>query len=96
MFGYVPYEPAMDNQIKAHGTKKNSENSDVVGGHRHKQFDRCFIFSWSLLLLCCIHEINNGTFNFYENKDSKCIWDANKIVLTFMFSLKGVKGDWQE
>ena len=23
IFRYVPFEPAMDNQIKAHGTKKN-------------------------------------------------------------------------
>lgn len=78
----MPYEPAFDNQIKAHGTKKNSENSDVVGGYCHKQVDRCFVFSWSLLLLHRFHECDSRTFDFYLNKDGKCTCDAIKLVLT--------------
>ena len=80
IFGYVLYEPSMDNQIKAHGTKKNSENSDIVGTYRHKQIDRCFIFSWLLLILYRIHEIENKNFNFYNNKDGKYICDVNSHV----------------
>ena len=36
MFGYVPIEPTMDNQIKTFGSKKAPEKNDVVVGYRHK------------------------------------------------------------
>ena len=44
IFGYVPIEQAMDNQIKAFGSNKSSEKIDVMGRHRHAQAERYFFF----------------------------------------------------
>ena len=71
IFGCMPIEPAMDDQIKAHGSKKNSEKRDVVGGCRHVQVERCFMFSWWALTLCRVHEYNVSNFDFYVDKNVK-------------------------
>ena len=46
VFGCVSIEPAMDSKISAFGSKKASENSDVVGSYCHTQVNRCAIFAW--------------------------------------------------
>ena len=72
IFGYVPIEPSMDIQIKAFGSKKAAENSDVVGGYRHTQVERCFIFSWWTLALYRVHTEGENTFNFHVDVDGEC------------------------
>ena len=66
----------MDNQIKAYGSKKSSEKSDVVGGHRHVQVERCFMFSWWALMLYRVHECDMSNFDFYVDKNGKHDYDA--------------------
>ena len=61
----------MDIQIKAFDSKKASENSDVVGGYRHMQVDRCFIFSWWMLTLHRVNEEGENDFNFHVEEDGE-------------------------
>ena len=82
IFGYVPIEPAMDNQIKAFGSKKASEKNDVVGGHRHKQVDRCYVFSWWCLILHRMHGCDVSNFNFYVDHNGDYHCDAKLKFLT--------------
>ena len=76
MHGHVPIEPAMDNQIKAHGSKKSAEKRDVVSGCRHVQVERCFMFSWWALMLYRVHECDMSNFNFYVDQNSMRDYDA--------------------
>ena len=71
IFGEIPVSPSMDNQMQAFCSKKTSEKNDVVGGHRHKQVDRCYVFSWWSLILYRVHECDMSNFNFYVDSNGK-------------------------
>ena len=71
IFGHVPIEPSMGIKIKAFGSKKASENSNVVGGYRHILVERCFVFSWWTLILYRVHTEGENTFNFHVDVDGE-------------------------
>ena len=79
----MPIEPAMDSKISAFGSKKASENSDVVGSYCHMQVNRCAIFAWWMLVFYRYHECGMSNFNFYLNKDGKFIYvfSHNSLML---------------
>ena len=82
IFGYVPIEPAMDNQITAFRSKKISEKSDAVSGHKHAQVERCFMFSWWVLFLYRFHDCNMSNFNVYVDENGKHNYDTTSFHLT--------------